>query len=284
MPVFMNNGQIILCSLRDKYLVFNCCTHAIKVAIYASLMYLVAHIVFSKEVIRVKGILKFLAAAKLVDLSDEEKMKLHGANPADELMETGSATENEASLAGNINVSPDLPPPIEYAAADVAEGKSFEDIFKSAQIADSPFPAERLLRLLDGLRAMDAATRKAAVHAMDSADDNWTIDDSVIDAQRKIAALEDYQKALESQLTANQQQVVTEVADLKLAEERAVTEIRKQIAEMEGLLEREIQKTAEQITSLEGGQKTARDTCEREVKRLQTEIERLREIPAQFSH
>ncbi len=231
-----------------------------------------------------KGILKFLAAAKLVELSDEEKMKLHGADPAEELIETGPATENEAPLADNINASQDLPPPIEYAAADVAEGKSFEEIFKSAQIVDSPFPAERLLRLLEGLRAMDGATRKAAVHAMDAADDNWTIDDSVIDAQRKIAALEDYQKALESQLTANQQQVVTEVADLKQAEERAVTEIRKQIAEMERLLEREIQKTAEQITNLEGGQKTARETCEREVKRLQTEIERLREIPAQFSH
>jgi DNA repair exonuclease SbcCD ATPase subunit len=181
-------------------------------------------------------------------------------------------------------LAPPINPPIAYAAADVAGGKSFEDIFKSAQIPDSPFPAERLLRLLDGLRAMDEATRKAAVHAMDAADDNWTIDDSIIDAQRKIAALEDYQKALESQLTANQQQVIAEVADLKAAEERAVTEIRKQIAEMERLLAREIQKTAEQITNLEGGQKAAQENCEREVKRLQAEVERLREIPAQFSH
>ncbi len=239
-----------------------------------------------------KGILKFLAAAKLVELSDEEKMKLHGVPPVDEPVETGFADEaasaNPPPLpdAGATTATPSasLPPPIEYAASDVAEGKSFDDIFKSAQIPDSPFPAERLLRLLDGLRAMDEATRKAAVHAMDAADDNWTIDDSVIDAQRKIAALEDYQKALESQLTANQQQVIAEVADLKEAEERAVTEIRKQIAEMERLLAREIQKTAEQITNLEAGQKTAQDGCEREAKRLQAEIERLREIPAQFSH
>ena len=258
--------------------------HAIKVAIYASLLYLVAHIGFSEEVIRVKGILKFLAAAKLVDLSDEEKMKLHGVDPAEESVETDLATENPPPLPDTVNDSSSLPPPIAYAAADVAEGKSFDDIFKSAQIPDSPFPAERLLRLLDGLRAMDEVTRKAAVHAMDAADDNWTIDDSIIDAQRKIAALEDYQKALESQLTANQQQVITEVADLKEAEERAVTEIRKQIAEMERLLAREIQKTAEQITNLEGGQKSAQESCEREVKRLQTEVERLREIPAQFSH
>lgn len=256
-------------------------------AIYASLLYLVAHIGFSEEVIRVKGILKFLAAAKLVDLSDEEKMKLHGVEQVDEPIATSLGGE-----AASVNPPPlpdtsgtgTSPPPIIYAAADVAEVKSFDDIFKSAQIPDSPFPAERLLRLLDGLRAMDEATRKAAVHAMDAADDNWTIDDSIIDAQRKIAALEDYQKALESQLTVNQQQVITEVADLKQAEESAVTEIRKQIAEMERLLTREIQKTAEQISSLEGGQKNAMEACEREVKRLQTEIERLREIPVQFSH
>ncbi|MFZ6744802.1 hypothetical protein ACO0LC_16390 [Undibacterium sp. JH2W] len=235
-----------------------------------------------------KGILKFLAAAKLVDLSDEEKMKLHGIAPGDELVETSleseAASANPPPLPDASDADTSLPPPITYAAADVASGKSFEDIFKSAQIPDSPFPAERLLRLLDGLRAMDEATRKAAVHAMDAADDNWTIDDSIIDAQRKITALEDYQKALESQLTANQQQVIAEVADLKAAEERAVTEIRKQIAEMERLLAREIQKTAEQITNLEGGQKAAQENCEREVKRLQAEVERLREIPAQFSH
>jgi hypothetical protein len=266
------------------------------VAIYASLLYLVAHIDFSEEVIRVKGILKFLAAAKLVELSDEEKLKLHGVAPGDELLINQAASEFTDETAGTnppplpdtsdagTSLAPPINPPIAYAAADVAGGKSFEDIFKSAQIPDSPFPAERLLRLLDGLRAMDEATRKAAVHAMDAADDNWTIDDSIIDAQRKIAALEDYQKALESQLTANQQQVIAEVADLKAAEERAVTEIRKQIAEMERLLAREIQKTAEQITNLEGGQKAAQENCEREVKRLQAEVERLREIPAQFSH
>ncbi|MFZ6872012.1 hypothetical protein ACO0LF_08120 [Undibacterium sp. Di27W] len=242
-----------------------------------------------------KGILKFLAAAKLVELSDEEKMKLHGVTPADELIATETASEaapelsslNPPPLPGNTNFNASLPPSTSYAVADVtnaAAGKSFEEIFKSAQIPDSSFPAERLLRLLDGLRTMDETTRKAAVHAMDAADDNWTIDDSIIDAQRKIAALEDYQKALQSQLTANQQQVISEVADLKQAEERAVTEIRKQIAEMERLLAREIQKTAEQITNLEGGQKAAQENCEREVKRLQTEVERLREIPAQFSH
>jgi hypothetical protein len=229
-----------------------------------------------KEEIRVKGILKFLAAAKLVDLSEEERITLEVA-----AFEQNPNTKDDSIV--ELPLPEEVPPVIEFEHSALSEGKSFEDIFASAQIANSPFPAERLLRLLDGLRAMDEATRKAAVRAMDAADDNWTIDDSVIDAQRKINALEAYQKALESQLASKQQQVSAEIADMKLAEEQAITEIRKQISELERLLEREIQKTAEYISGLEGSRQAALEACEREVKRLHVEIERLREIPKHFS-
>lgn len=222
-----------------------------------------------------KGILKFLAAAKLVDLSEEERNTLEVA-----ALEPDNISNEDQVV--EVAAAEQLAPVIELDQSSVAEGKSFEDIFASAQIVNSPFPAERLLRLLDGLRAMDEATRKAAVRAMDAADDTWTIDDSVLDAQRKMSALEAYQKALEAQLASSQQQVSAEIADMKIAEEQAITEIRKQISELERLLEREIQKTAEYIAGLEGGRKAALETCEREVKRLQVEIERLREIPLHF--
>lgn len=228
-----------------------------------------------------KGILKFLAAAKLVDLSEEERNTLEvAALEPDNISNEDQVIDNIVKTAAPEEAAP--VPAFDHSA--VSEGKSFEEIFASAQIVSSPFPAERLLRLLDGLRAMDEATRKAAVRAMDAADDTWTIDDSVLDAQRKMSALEAYQKALEAQLASSQQQVSAEIADMKIAEEQAITEIRKQISELERLLEREIQKTAEYIAGLEGGRKAALETCEREVKRLQVEIERLREIPLHFSN
>lgn len=234
---------------------------------------------FSRKAIRVKGMLKFLAAAKLIELSDEERAQL----------QTTSSEPNELvqDIAPVENVEPEpasMPDPAAFAQTDMSEGKSFEEIFKDAHLPESPYPAERLLRLLDGLRAMDATTRKAAVSAMDAADDNWKIEDSVLDAQRKIGTLEGYQKALDAQVTGNEQKTAAEIADLKLAEEGAVTEIRKQIAEMERLLEREVQKTAEHIATLGAGLQSARDAANRETKRIHAEIERLREIPAQFSH
>lgn len=228
-----------------------------------------------------KGFMKFLAAAKLVELSEEERQILEAAAAHDDA--NLLAQQADQAYSSEIIQAPVEQNSVQYAQEDVAEGKSFEEIFASAQISESVYPAERLLRLLDGLRAMDAATRIAAVRAMDAADDNWTIADSVLDAQRKIAALESYQKALEGQLAVQQDSVVAEIADMKLAEERAISAIKQQIAELEALLEREIGKTAETITQLEAGRQAAQQTCEREVKRLQVEIERLREIPVQFS-
>lgn len=219
-----------------------------------------------------KGIMKILAAAKLVTLSEEE------ANTQQ------SEPQPIEAFAGEViaEAPAPAPEPVHYAASDVAEGKSFEEIFAGAHLPPSPYPAERLLRLLDGLRAMDEGTRKAAVRAMDAADENWTIEDPVIDAQRKIGALEAYRQALDAQMAGNEQAVTADIADLKTAQERAIVEIRKQISELEKLLEREVQKTAEQIAGMESELKARRDAAAREGARISAEMNKLREIPAQF--
>lgn len=216
-----------------------------------------------------KGMMKFLAAANLVTLSEEEQREVQP-----EL--------NEA-----------LPPPLhepapvltQYAESDdVIEGRSFDDIFASANLPISPYPAERLLRLLDGLREMDEPTRKAAVRAMDGADDNWTMADPVIDAQRKIAVLESYKEVVNQQVSHLQEKVSAEVSDLKIKQERAIAEIRKQISELERLLDREMQKTTEHIVGLESSIKATREAAAREAQRLSTEIDRLQVIQAQFAN
>ncbi len=214
-----------------------------------------------------KGMMKFLAAANLVTLSEEEQMEVQ-PQPNEELAPpTQSAHEP-------------MPP---LTASDVVEGRSFEEIFASANLPVSPYPAERFLRLLDGLREMDEATRKAAVRAIDGADDTWTIADPVIDAQRKIAALDAYKEAVSRQVIAIQEKVATEVSELKAKQDKAVAEIRKQVAELERLLERETLKTTEHIAALESGVKAAREAAAREGQRVATEIGRLQEIHAQFA-
>ncbi len=220
-----------------------------------------------------KGIMDFLARAKLVDLSEDEKQTAAGmaAVPVAEVMPTPMA-------------EPSSPPlPLSASELEVAEGKSFDEVFAAAAVPPSPFPAEKLLRLLDGLRAMDSATRKTAVLAMDAADDTWQITDCVSDARQKIAALGSYKQYLGAQLQGSEQQAAAKMADIRGELEAATAAIRKQIAELEQLLERKITQSAQETTNLEARLRTMRETVAREARRMDVEIERLGEIPAQFT-
>ena len=230
-----------------------------------------------------KGILKFLERAKLIEPSADERLGAAEAElPAAEAhaeVATGVARVPETSLD-----RPPQPPasaPAEPSAGD-AEGLPLVDIFAAADIPTSPYPAEKLLRLLDGLRAMDARTRQAAVLAMDAADDNWQIGDCVSDAELKISALDAYKQQLSEQLQSREQQSAEIANQIRLALDRSTAAIRQQIAELEQLLEREVTRAAQETTSVEAGLRAAREATARETRRMDTEIERLREIPAHF--
>lgn len=230
--------------------------------------------------------MKLLAAAKLVDLSEDEAAEYEAA-PQGEAVPEHAAMDQASNPASDYgSTPPPLPPDAGLQSlplSSVVEGKTFDSIFAEAGVPASPYPAERLLRLIDGLRAMDANTRHTAVRAMDAADDSWTIEDPVLDAQRKIGVLESYRQALAGQVASNEELAVAEVAELKAAEEKAVAEIRKQIAGLEKLLEREMHKTAETIATRQAGMSAERAAADRETQRVNTEIDRLREIAVQFA-
>ncbi len=235
-----------------------------------------------------KGILNFLARAKLVELSEDERLAASEA----ETHTAGASAAAEADAAPgrmpqeSVDVSPVAPRAVAAVPSDPlageAEGIPLADIFAAAGVPDSPYPAEKLLRLLDGLRAMDAGTRKAAVLAMDAADDNWQIGDCIADADRKISALDAYKQQLNAQLQDREQQSAEVVNQIKLALDNSTAAIRKQIAELEQLLEREVTRAAQEATSVEAGLRAARESTAREARRMDAEIERLREIPTSF--
>src|SRR3989339_794567 len=217
-----------------------------------------------------KGLMSFLVKAKLVEPTPESDAESLQPMPvAEDAAPDGYAPQQiTASLPENGEIPVDMP---------------FDAIFQQAGMPPSPFPAEKLLRLLDGLRAMDADTRKSAVLAMDAADDSWSISDPIQDAKRKIAALAAYRQGLTEQLALLAQQAGDRIAEGKHALENSVAEIRAQIAQLEQLLEREISRSAQEITAIEGSQRAAREAVAREQRRLDQEIERLGEIPASYN-
>lgn len=235
-----------------------------------------------------KGILNFLARAKLVELSEDERL---AATEAETHTAGASAIAGADAAPGrmpeeSVDVSPVAPRAVATAPSDPlageAEGIALADIFAAAGVPDSPYPAEKLLRLLDGLRAMDAGTRKAAVLAMDAADDNWQIGDCIADADRKISALDAYKQQLNAQLQDREQRSAEVVNQIKLALDKSTAAIRTQIAELEQLLEREVTRAAQETTSVEAGLRAARESTAREARRMDAEIQRLREIPTSF--
>ena len=223
-----------------------------------------------------KGIMSFLARANLVELSEEEQQQTN----ASESVETLTNAPIPAELFPD---PPPQPPTLSADECEVAGDKPLDEIYSEAGVPQSAYPAEKMLRLLEGLRAMDAVTRKAAVLAMDAADDNWQINDCVSDAERNIAAIEGYQRYLTAQVTGSEQQVSVQLTEIKSALENTTAAIRQQISELEQLLQREIAKEAQQSTELEGALRATREAAARETRRMGSEIERLREITTQFA-
>ena len=213
-----------------------------------------------------------LVKANLVRYSDDEQAE-------DEQPPPSTIAEPQSADPG---FSSSNTAPCEAQAA-LCEGTPFESIYQAAQLPAVPYTAEKLLRLLGGLRAMDAATRKAAVTAMDEADDSWDIAGVIADAKAKMTALSQHKQALAAQVQRNEATAREASQSVQDALAQTTTEVRKQMADLEALLQRESAKAAQQTAALEANQRSAREALLHEVGRIDGEIDRLNEVPATFS-
>lgn len=160
---------------------------------------------------------------------------------------------------------------------------SLDQIYSNAQIALSPYPAERLLRLIDGLKAMDEATRLQTIQAIDAADDTWSIEDPVRDAAAKMSAIEAHTAALRSSVARAERDTQARLEALRKNQEASIAEIRRQITELEALLEREVARGAQEAASIEAVYQAQRDTVARELGSLAEVADQFRALVAQFN-
>lgn len=176
-------------------------------------------------------------------------------------------------------ISPTAPPapPLTpgEGSGDVIEGRPFETIYSDARIPASPYPAEKMLRVLDGLAAMDPATRKAAVLAMDNADDAWTIDDPLLDAERKSRALDGARGELVRTLGAAEARAEAELRAQDEQQAATVAEIRASIAELEQMMAQAIADATAQKEAIKSRLDATRGAVARETARFEGEMARL---------
>ncbi len=164
----------------------------------------------------------------------------------------------------------------------IAEQRPFEAIYGEQSVPPSAFTAEKLLKILDGLAALDPTARIAAVRALDAADDAWTVDDALLDAERKTRALGQARSQLEAQARAALEKARNDIAERDQRQQDAVGGIRKQIADLEALLEREVARATEEKSAFENAARATKEACLREVARLDAEADRLKRLAATF--
>ena len=215
-----------------------------------------------------KGIVNFLEKAGLVKMDEPVAAVEEGATES----ETGAGADFSLGAVSN---QPVLVPGTETPL-------NFDDIFAQAGVGISAYPAERLLRLLDGLSAMDQATRLMAIKAMDAADESWTIDDPLADAAAKVQALSQYAGWLQLRLQKVEQETQGRLNDVAVRQEKVVGDIRKQIAELEALASREMARAAQETAEHEGSLRAARDQAATDLAQLNLTSQRLQGLSAQF--
>jgi hypothetical protein len=118
--------------------------------------------------------------------------------------------------------------------------------------------------------------------ALDAADDGWTIDDALLDAERKARALAAARGGLEAQARQALEQARQDIATREQRQQDAVTKVRAQIAELEALLEREVTRATQEKAALDAEARATKDACVREAARLDAEAQRLRRVAEMF--
>ena len=156
------------------------------------------------------------------------------------------------------------------------------DIYINEGVPSSNYPAERLLRLVDGLSAMDETVRTTAIKAMDAADESWSIADPVADAKAKVKALAAHAQRLELGLQALEQETQARVSEVRARQEQAVGAIRKQITDLEALAARELERAARETAEFEGALSTAREQTSRELDEVKRASAQLQNMATQY--
>lgn len=215
-----------------------------------------------------KGVMEFLEKAGLVtqEMPSPAGVPVDDAPAASARPGLSTLTKAEIGLA-----SPPGP-----SALNLAE------LYASAGVPVSVYPAERLLRLIDGLSAMDEATRNLAIKAMDEADESWTIADPLDDASAKLQALATHAARIREDLQLFETETQKRLADIRVRHELRVGEIRKQMSELEALLAREVTRGDEECANQEANLAVAREKAAREMGDIAQSSSALQRLGAQF--
>ncbi len=228
---------------------------------------------------------KLLQAARLIEPTDEP---VHAQAPVED-----SELDAIIRRAAQADAGPPPMPRDDQAPAEVGtvrsaevvgveEGLTFADIYARQGVADAQFPVERLLKLVEGLRTLDPATRRAAINAMDIADETWSMDQVLADADAKVAALRGHQREMQGAADAVVQANRERVTALESSRDSRLTELRGQMSALETQIQDAVGTTAADVAKLQSESESNKAALLRETQRIDAHILNVTELVAQF--
>ena len=224
---------------------------------------------------------KILEAARLIEPAEPAHAPAVG-DDADIDAIIRRAAQAEAAGSAPVETAEPAAPGAAADAVGVEEGLSFADIFGRQGVSEAQFPIERLLKLVEGLRTLDPATRRAAISAMDIADETWSMDQVLADADAKVAALRGHQRQMQAAADGVVQANRERVAALESSRDGRLAELRQQIAALEAQIQDVVGTTAADVAKLQSESESNKAALLRETQRIDAHILNVEELVAQF--
>ena len=209
-----------------------------------------------------KGVMDFLERAGLI------------------VEESPSAPASAEAGQTQPSVAPAAEAPVALRAG--ATPLNLAEIYANEGVPAALYPAERLLRLIDGLRAMEESVRLTAIKAMDEADESWTIADPVGDADAKVKALASHAQRLQLGLQQLEQETLARIDEVRARQEQAVGAIRKQIADLEALASRELERAEKETAGYNATLSQAKEQTSRELDQIARTSSQLQNLVTRF--
>ncbi len=228
---------------------------------------------------------KLLEAARLIEPADEP---VRASAPVEDseldaiIRRAAQADAGPPPMPRDAEASADVDNAGSSDIVGVEEGLTFADIYARQGVTDAQFPVERLLKLVEGLRTLDPATRRAAINAMDIADETWSMEQVLADADAKVAALRGHQLQMQGAADAVVQANRERVAALESSRDGRLTELRQQMSALEAQIQDAVGTTAADVAKLQSESESNKAALLRETQRIDAHIVNVAELVAQF--
>ncbi|WP_045119367.1 hypothetical protein [Haliangium ochraceum] len=137
------------------------------------------------------------------------------------------------------------------AGAGALRGMDADAVFAQAGIADSPNSAQRVLKIIAGLKMFPPEQQLTMLRAIDDADPSWSEDAVLEDARRRQLALREHLQAVADEVAAQVAGIRQQIASTQAESQSIIADIDERIATLQKQREEALVATTHSVDELQ---------------------------------